>query len=289
VAVPTSQVDWSDVPPPPERFHGVLPRRRHKMWTPSFAVVAHAFGAHSHINSIEDIRRAFSYRGVNGVDVDVRISHNGVPVLYHDPVMLRDFNPWPVEFFDDDALARMGVDMLGAVYEVVPRGKFLALDIKTGYGWAGSPRRTMLAVAEMLETHPERRAKTRVWLHRSEDVEEFRMIMGAQMRAHPGWVDVQAGMSTSVESPQELRQVIDEGYEHHAESVSAPFAAIDSATIAYAHEKGIFVYCWRVDADQYEHAIACGVDCVNADDITRATTLMARASEQYEHRSLVLA
>jgi hypothetical protein len=284
VAEPLFEMDWSDVPGPPELFRGPAPARH--LWVPSFDVVAHGFHPHSHIDSLDGIRRAFSNGRVNGIDLDVRISHNGVPVLYHDPLMYRQLTPWPVELFDDDALARRGINFLDAAYEVVPQGKFLGLDIKTGNGWVGSPRRTMLAVADMLIAHPERRAKTRVWLHRSDIVEEFRMIMAADAKSHPGCVDVQAGVSTSVETPQELRDVIDDAFAHYAEAVSARFGALDKQTVNYAHKKGIFVYCWDATPEQYSDAIRCGADCINADNIELATTLMAKAAG--EHDAFVL-
>jgi glycerophosphoryl diester phosphodiesterase len=278
---PVFEMDRSAVPGPPALFRGPPPDRW--KWSPSFDVVAHAFHPHSHIDSMDGIRRAFANGRIVGIDLDVRISHNGVPVLYHDPLMYRQLNPWPVEFFNDDVLAGKGIALLDAAYELVPHGKFLALDVKTGYGWVGSPRRTMLAVADMLLDHPERRAKTRMWFHRSDVMEEFRMIMAADAKAHPGRVDVQAGMSTSVETPSELQDVLDEGFVHYAEAVSAPFVALDEETVDYAHRRGIYLYCWDIQPDEYARAIGYGVDCINADDLALATTLMAKAAGEHDH------
>jgi glycerophosphoryl diester phosphodiesterase len=266
-----------------ERFAGPDPRRT--KWVRAFEVVAHKLAGNRAIDTVADMQRAFINSQVDAVDLDVRLAANGIPVLYHDRSMIKEGNPWPVELFDDGTLRRESIEALEAAYAALPANKSLALDVKKVYGFAGSTHRAMQAITDMLIADPDRRAQTRIWLENPDEVKEFRQILEADARAHPGdarYVDVQTGLSRRTESTAETRRMIDEAYEHFAQSISVRFDALDAETVQYAHDRNLYVYCWDLTPDQYELAIAKGVDCINADDPDRATTLMAAAEAQWQ-------
>lgn len=272
--------------PEPERFripnHELSRSRVKRAWD----VVAHKLSPHRGIESVADIREALSDDDVTIVDVDTRASRNGIPVTFHDRNMLViNGTPWPVELFTDGTLAQEGIERLEAAYAGIPAGKSLALDIKAVYGWAGSPRRAMLAVANMLIEHPERRVQTRLWLAEGEDIEEFRHLMDADALRHPGnpvYADVQTGISVSTKTVAETRAVIDEGFKHYAQSISVRFGALDKGTVDYAHRNGLYIYVWDLKPEQYAEASQMGVDCINADDPHAARQAMNKAHVEWD-------
>jgi hypothetical protein len=199
---------WSRSEEPPRR---ALPDPRRTKWKKAFDVVAHKLRADRAISTVADMQRAFLVERVDAVDLDVRAASNGVAVLYHDRSMIKDGSPWPVELFDDGTLRRDGIEALETAYEALPDNKALALDIKKVYGWAGSPRRAMWAVKDMLIAHPERQAKTRLWLEHPADIKEFRQLLDEDAKAHAGdkrYVDVQVGLSRRTEAVAETRVAI---------------------------------------------------------------------------------
>lgn len=123
--------------------------------------------------------------GADAVEVDVRLSRDGVPVLSHDPITLRTTGvPLIVSWTRASALTRLrlrdSTEHLPSFAEAIhalPEGLDLAVDVKDGVAMAAAI--DVLEAAECLDrarlwsTHPEavavaaRRAPTceRAWLH----------------------------------------------------------------------------------------------------------------------------
>jgi glycerophosphoryl diester phosphodiesterase len=82
-------------------------------------------------NSIAAIEAALRVPGCDGVEFDVRLSGDGVPVLLHDETLERvQRQPRRVEEVSADRLEDMGVPSLAAALQVIPHRAAINVDLK---------------------------------------------------------------------------------------------------------------------------------------------------------------
>jgi glycerophosphoryl diester phosphodiesterase len=82
-------------------------------------------------NSLEALLAATRIPGCDGVEFDVRLSRDGVPVLLHDETLRRvQRRPGRVDDLDVAALAEAGIPTLADVLEALPGSTFIDVELK---------------------------------------------------------------------------------------------------------------------------------------------------------------
>jgi glycerophosphoryl diester phosphodiesterase len=89
-------------------------------------------------NTIPAFLAALDIPACDGLELDVRLSADGVPVLSHDPDLARVFGRSErVEALTADELEEIGVPSLAAVLVAIGRRPFLDIELKLDTGRAG--------------------------------------------------------------------------------------------------------------------------------------------------------
>ena len=82
-------------------------------------------------NSLQALVAATRIAGCDGVEFDVRLSRDGMPVLLHDETLRRvQRRPGRVAELDAAALAEFGIPTLAGVLDVLPATVFLDVELK---------------------------------------------------------------------------------------------------------------------------------------------------------------
>ncbi len=89
-------------------------------------------------NTIAAFMAALDRPSCDGLEFDVRVSSDGVPVICHDPTLDRvQGRPERVDEVSAEALGRLGVPTLAEVLEAAGRRPFLDVELKVDAGLAG--------------------------------------------------------------------------------------------------------------------------------------------------------
>ena len=233
---------------------------------PSTEVIAHrTCPLDAPENSREGVAVAAA-QGADAVEVDVRLSRDGVPVLSHDPLTLRTTGwPWVVRWTQADRLTRLrlrdaqeALPALTAVLAVLPDGLDLAVDVKDGASMAAAVEAIdgagLLPRARLWSTHPEAVAVAR--------------------RAAPGceraWLH-----DTRVEAAAlgYLRRASEVG----ATAVSVTDVSLTPEVVRAGHELGLRVTSWVRTRAVQERVLDCGPDAVVTDWVRDARAHLGRA------------
>jgi glycerophosphoryl diester phosphodiesterase len=201
---------------------------------------------HGPENSIAAFRAAVTMPGRDGVELDVRLSGEGTPVVIHDETLARVQRlPGLVCDLDDAALEGAGVPTLAAALGVLPAGSFVDVELKGDDH--GPATAAVLRAARGAEP---RRAV----------VSSFDPPSLVAMREHlPGWPH---WLNAEDLEPATLSLAVELG----CVAVAVRWPAITRSTIRRAHDAGLEVAAWTVrrtaTADQLERlgAIACCVE-----------------------------
>lgn len=88
-------------------------------------------------NTIEAFRAAIAVPACDGIELDVRLSSDGVPVILHDPTLARvQGRPDRVDAVRSTVLADLGVPTLAEALEAAGRRAFLDIELKVDTGLA---------------------------------------------------------------------------------------------------------------------------------------------------------
>jgi glycerophosphoryl diester phosphodiesterase len=219
-------------------------------------VIAHrTCPMHAPENSLEGIVKAAEL-GADAVEIDVRPTSDGVPVLNHDVTLWRIARwPLPVRWTSSRRFARLrrrdrsGVALptFADVLACLPPGLGLAVDIKDPRALGG--------VLAQLKAWRGDRSRIAVWIR---DADAVRRI------AHelPG-TDRALLQNTSSES--RTRGYLGDAAACEATEVSVHQDGIAPWVVTEAHALGLRAYCWIIDMPRLTEALVAGVDGVVTD------------------------
>lgn len=196
--------------------------------------------------------------GVTGVEGDVRLSSDGVPVLAHDASLRRGLRRRRVDATTAADLSAMDVPSLRDLYEVVGTDVHVSLDLKTAD--VAGPALEVAGSAGVLE---------RLWLC-SPDLDALELLR-SQNEA------VRLVHSTT-------RTAVGDGLERHASRLSE--MRIDAfnlhrtewtrGLVVLFHRFDVCAFAWDVQEVRHLRAVLeCGVDAVYSDHVSRMVGVVA--------------
>lgn len=212
-------------------------------------------------NSLEGI--AFAHAsGADAVELDVRRTRDGVPVLFHDRIPWRTGRwPLPTVLTRFDRLASAvgrahpgGLVTLAQALDACPPGLHPALDVKASSALA----------AALVAVEASGRRDTLIWCRSGEQV--------ARVRAALPWA--QTALLRNTRTGRGTQAYVKDAARAGAHAVSLHQRAATSTAVAHARERGLVVYVWVVDQDAHERVLALGVDGVVTDWPQRARALL---------------
>jgi glycerophosphoryl diester phosphodiesterase len=188
-------------------------------------------------NSLAGIRRAAEL-GADAVEVDVRLTRDGTPVLLHDALLLRTtWRPWPVSWATARGLKRARlrgsgerVPSFADAVAALPDGVGLAIDTK-------APDAAEAVVAELRRQG--RLGRARLWAQSERAVRWY--------AAHAAEEAVEVALLRDAHGPVEIHRFLADAVDFGATAVSAHQDTIDGAFIDRAHGLGLRVHCWFQD------------------------------------------
>jgi glycerophosphoryl diester phosphodiesterase len=177
-------------------------------------------------NSIPALVAAVGVRGCDGVEFDVRLSRDGVPVLSHDEGLSRVHGVASrVADLDASSLVALGVASLADALEALPTDAYLDVELKGNDH--GEATATVLRAAR-----GER--PTRAIVSSFEPPALAAMV--DRLPGWPRWLNAEDLASATLEVARELGCV----------AVSAPWGAITPDALRSAHAAGLSVAAWTI-------------------------------------------
>ncbi len=199
-------------------------------------------------NSLEGIAVAAA-AGANYVEVDVRLTRDGVPVLLHDPLLLRTTGlPLPVRWTSSDRVARTRlkggrepVPTLAAALAALPDAMGMAIDLKD----PAAAEATLAAVGRAGCGE-----KVLLWAQSNEGAAYF------VAHAPPG-AEVALLRDTFDEAAHE--RFLDDAIRLGVAAISAHPDVVTSVFVAEASGRGLGVYAWVRDVSAHAEKMAAGL------------------------------
>jgi glycerophosphoryl diester phosphodiesterase len=219
-------------------------------------VIAHrTCPKHAPENSLEGMAKAAAL-GADAVEIDVRLTSDGVPVLNHDTTVWRIARwPLPVQWTSSRRFARLrrrdgsdaALPTFADVLLSLPPELGLAIDVK-------DPRALDAVLAELKAWRGDR-ARIAVWIRDADGVAR----VGQEL---PG-TDRALLQNTSTES--RTRRYLADAAACDATEVSVHQDGIAPWVVTEAHRLGLRAYCWIIDMPRLPEALVAGVDGVVTD------------------------
>ncbi len=213
-------------------------------------------------NSLIAFRDAIA-RGCTGLESDVHLSADGVPMLVHDPVVHRGLRRLRIARTSAQELERAGVVALPTVYEELGTAFELSLDLKDPQSGPATLQAARNAGDE---------AERRLWLcaTKVDDLVSLRALSPVVRLVH------------SVR-----RNVLGSGVERHAASLSS--SRLDAMNmhrsdwtlglVTLFHRFGVAAFAWDVqDLRHLRAALAMEVDALYSDHVDRMVAVVAEWS-----------
>lgn len=204
-------------------------------------------------NSLAGIRKAAEL-GADGVEVDVRPSLDGVPMLMHDWSPRRTAGlPGPIRLYPSLLLRRLRlqgsdgrVPALAEALEALPDGLFLAIEVKDA---RAAPHTLRLVQERGLER------RVLLWSYRERALRYF-------ARQAP---EIECSLLRDDIDPEGLRRFLLDATAWGARGVSAHWAAINPQFLGEAHQRGLRVYSLNHDLESVAKKAVAGLDGVITD------------------------
>ena len=220
-------------------------------------VISHAACAgHAPENTVAGLRLAL-HMGVDGIEVDVRASADGVPVLMHDPTVDRT----------TDGQGEVSTLTLAQLRELdagakAPNGTFQGERVPTLVEALRAIEGRALLIAEIKEGGIEsavlevvRQADALPWVM----VWSFNWGAVAQMRQ----LEPRLPCCLLVPRLPNLQPAADHALTLGAQGLAVEFPALDAESVRNAHLRGLSVHAWTVDqAPDVRRLAGAGVDSI---------------------------
>jgi glycerophosphoryl diester phosphodiesterase len=193
-------------------------------------------------NTIPALLAAMAVPGVDGVEFDVHLSRDGVPVLLHDPTLAR-VQGVPAVCADLTAaeLEAHGIPSLEAALAALPRRAFLDIELKVPVG------RTLVEILAA-GRGPDLSAA----VVSSFDGEALRRVHGL-IPGWPTWLNVVELSAATIGRATALG----------CAGISAHWRAIDARTCRRVRDAGLALAAWTVTRrPTYERLTELGVDAI---------------------------
>jgi glycerophosphoryl diester phosphodiesterase len=209
-------------------------------------------------NSLAGIAGA-ARAGADAVEVDVRLTRDGVPVLMHDPIPFRTTrSPFPVRWRSARSFDRLRVRLdrshpprLAHAVDALPAGMKMAVDVKDGRSMAAAievlDRAGRLSDALLWSSHP---AAVRVAEERAQEVER-------------AWLK-------DTTTPEAAESYCRDAAALGADAVSVMDVSLTPEVVATGHELGLVVYSWVRTLEVQAAVIAAGPDGIVTDWVAEA-------------------
>ena len=202
-------------------------------------------------NSVAAMQAALAIPGCDGLEFDVRAASDGVPILLHDPSLLRvqgvDAVPSALTAAE---CADLGISMLGDVLRAVGCDPFLDVELKERV-----PAAIDVLEIERGRIDDEGRPELRNAVVSSFDAAVLGWLAEAQP-TWPRWLNAFALTPASIELAASLG----------CAAVSANWSGIDAGSVERARDAGLGVAAWTVRSlDDYRRISALGAIAICAE------------------------
>ena len=216
-------------------------------------------------NSLAGIERSAAL-GADYVEIDVRLTRDGVPVMLHDRLLLRTTGrPWPVSRSSAAALRRARLRGSG---ERVPTFAEAVAALPDGLGVAVDTKDPSAAEAVVAELRNQGRlGRALLWAQSERAVRWYAANAGGEA----GEVALLRDALTSEAIDRFLADAVAFG----ATAISAHQASVDEAFLARAHGMGLRVHCWFQDEATQATKAALPLDGIVTDWPVEARRLSA--------------
>lgn len=188
-------------------------------------------------NSLLGIQTSVDF-GCDYVEIDVRLTRDGVPFLMHDALLLRTtWRPWPTAWASARGLSRARLRSTG---ERVPSFADAVAALPVGVGFAIDTKAPDAAEAVVAELRNQGRlADCLLWAQSERAVRWY--------ATHAGGEAAEVALLRDALSPADIDRFLADASTFGATAISAHQDSVDEAFIERAHGLGLRVHCWFQD------------------------------------------
>ena len=188
-------------------------------------------------NSLEGIAASVA-AGCDHVELDVRRTRDGVPVLLHDALLLRTtWRPWPVSWASSFGLRRARLRSNG---EPVPTFAQAVAALPPGVGLAIDTKDPSAADAVVAELRRQGRlGDCLLWAQSERAVRRYVELAGDEAP--------EVALLRDALTPEAIDRFLDDARAFGATAISAHQDSVDAAFLDRAHGMGLRVHCWFQD------------------------------------------
>lgn len=215
-------------------------------------------------NSLEGVWAAAA-QGADYVEVDIRLTRDGVPVLLHDPTLLRTgWKPRRIRSMTIDEVTR--VKLRGGHY--LPSLADALTQAPEGLGFALDTKDADAALAVLTAVEAAGAAdRVLLWSQHPDAVRHY------VARAPAG---TEVALLRDTKSPAETERYLDDAAAFGASAISVHQGVLDADLVERAHERGLRVHCWFQSMTVQAAKTVIPVDGIVTDwPIDAATRLVA--------------
>lgn len=230
-------------------------------------VIAHrTCPRHEAENSLAGIKRAGAL-GADGVEIDVRLTRDGVPVLLHDHTLGRvlgfPLSPRTLSLLQLRSFTRRDnrrkIPTFAEALAALPADVLMAIDMK-------DPRAAHASIQEVRRQNAEKRVL--LWAQSMDAVRTF-------ARELP---EVERALLRDTFSDEETARFLDDAARCEAQAISAHWDVITPEFVAEAKGRGLRVFAMAQNVETQAEKLAAGLDAIVTDWPEEALALVGAGS-----------